>query len=319
MIKILTVCITTALTAILIQGCQPKNTDEAKMDGFIDDLMQQMTIEEKIGQLNLLDFGDIVTGEERSSNIAEKIKKGQAGALFNVRGSEKIRNVQRIAIEESRLKIPLLFGLDVIHGYETGFPIPLALSSTWDLAAIEKSARIAAREASADGICWTYSPMVDICRDPRWGRIAEGNGEDPFLGSVIAAAMVHGYQGAGLAADTTLMACVKHFALYGASESGRDYNTVDMSRNRMYNDYLPPYRAAIEAGAGSVMASFNEIDGLPATANKCLLTELLRNDWAFNGFVVSDYTGIMELVYHGIGEPQQCCPFVSCRNGYGLC
>ncbi|MDR0863323.1 MAG: beta-glucosidase BglX [Candidatus Symbiothrix sp.] len=300
--KIQMACILAALTAILMQSCRSTNPDEAKMDGFINDLMKKMTLEEKIGQLNLLDFGIIVTGQKGSDNIAEKIKKGQVGELCNVMGSENVRNIQRIAVEESRLKIPLLFGLDVIHGYKTAFPVPLAMSSTWDLAAIEKAARIAAREASADGICWTYSPMVDICRDARWGRIAEGAGEDTFLGSAIAAAMVHGYQGEDLAADTTLMACVKHFALYGAPEAGRDYNMVDMSRNRMYNDYLPPYRAAIDAGAGSVMASFNEIDGIPATANKWLLTELLRDDWGFNGFVVSDYTGIMEMVDHGIGD-----------------
>jgi beta-glucosidase len=207
-------------------------------------------------------------------------------------------------VEESRLKIPLIFGMDVIHGYETEFPIPLGLSCTWDMGLIERSARIAAQEASADGINWTFSPMVDIARDPRWGRIAEGNGEDAFLGSAIARAMVKGYQGDDLSKNNTIMACVKHYALYGAAEAGRDYNTTDMSRLRMYNEYFPPYKAAVDAGAGSVMASFNEVDGVPATANKFLMTDVLRTQWGFKGFVVTDYTGINEMVAHGIGDLQ---------------
>jgi len=204
-----------------------------------------------------------------------------------------------------RLKIPLIFGMDVIHGYQTMFPIPIGVSCIWDMALVEKSARIAAQEASADGICWTFSPMVDISRDPRWGRVSEGSGEDPYLGSQIATAMVKGYQGDDLRKNNTILSCVKHFALYGAIEAGREYNTVDMSRIRMYNEYLPPYRAAVDAGAGTVMASFNEIDGIPATANKWLLTDLLRKDWGFNGFVVTDYTAIMELQEHGIGNLQE--------------
>src|SRR5215204_3898338 len=192
--------------------------------------------------------------------------------------------------------------MDVIHGYQTSFPIPLALSSSWNMQAIERSARIAAIESSADGICWTFSPMVDIARDPRWGRIAEGSGEDPYLGSEMAKAMVRGYQGTDLSLNNTIMACVKHFALYGAAEGGRDYNTVDMSRVKMYNEYLPPYKAAIDAGAGSVMTSFNEIDGIPASANRWLLTDLLRKHWGFNGFVVTDYTAINEMIDHGLGD-----------------
>lgn len=195
--------------------------------------------------------------------------------------------------------------MDVIHGYETTFPIPLGLSASWDMEMIEKTARMAAQEATADGINWTFSPMVDVSRDPRWGRVSEGNGEDPFLGGEIAKAMVHGYQGSDLTADNTMMSCVKHFALYGAPEGGRDYNTVDMSRIRMYNEYLYPYKAAVDAGVGSVMASFNEIDGIPATGNRWLLTELLRDDWGFNGFVVTDYTGINEMIEHGMGDLQQ--------------
>ena len=194
--------------------------------------------------------------------------------------------------------------MDVIHGYETVFPIPLGLSCTWDMNLIERTAQIAAQEASADGINWTFSPMVDISRDPRWGRVSEGNGEDPYLGSQIAKAMVKGYQQDDLSKNNTLMACVKHYALYGASEAGRDYNTVDMSRQRMFNDYLPPYKAAVDAGVGSVMASFNEVDGIPATGNKWLLTEVLRNQWGFDGFVVTDYTGINEMIDHGVGDLQ---------------
>lgn len=287
-------------------SCSEKKGSDAEMNRFIDDLMSRMTLEEKIGQLNLPVTGDIVTGQAKSSNVAERIKAGEVGGLFNLKGVEQILEVQKIAVEESRLGIPLLFGMDVIHGYETVFPIPLGLSCSWDLEAIEKSARIAAIEASSDGICWTFSPMVDIARDARWGRVSEGSGEDPFLGSAIAQAMVRGYQGADpqtqLQENDQIMACVKHFALYGAAEAGLDYNTVDMSRLRMYNEYLPPYKAAVDAGAGSVMASFNDIDGVPATANKWLLDDLLRQDWGFKGFVVTDYTGIYEMLAHGIGD-----------------
>lgn len=278
------------------------------MNRFIDALMKRMTVDEKIGQLNLPVTGDITTGQAKSSDIAGRIKRGEVGGLFNLKGVEKIRDVQILAVENSRLGIPLLFGMDVIHGYETIFPIPLGLSCTWDMKAIEESARIAAIEASADGISWTFSPMVDISRDPRWGRVSEGSGEDPFLGSLIARAMIQGYQGEKLAdqlkRNDEIMACVKHFALYGAAEGGRDYNTVDMSRQRMYNEYFPPFEAAIEAGVGSVMASFNEVDGIPATANKWLMSDVLRGQWGFNGFVVTDYTGISEMTDHGIGDLQ---------------
>ncbi len=292
--------------AALFMNAQSQSKD-LKMDRFIGDLMSKMTIDEKIGQLNLPGSGDIVTGQAKNSDIAGKIKRGQVGGLFNIKGVEKIRDVQRVAVEESRLGIPLIFGMDVIHGYETVFPIPLGLSCSWDMEAIEKSARIAAIEASADGICWTFSPMVDISRDPRWGRISEGNGEDPYLGGQIAKAMVRGYQGVGdktFAANNQIMSCVKHYALYGAIEAGRDYNTVDMSHQRMYNEYFYPYKAAVEAGVGSVMASFNEVDGVPATGNRWLLTEVLRNQWGFKGFVVTDFTGINEMVDHGIGNLQ---------------
>lgn len=274
------------------------------MDQFIDDLMSKMTLDEKIGQLNLPSAGDFTTGQAKSSNIGQSIKEGKVGGLFNIKGVEKIREVQRVAIEESRMKIPMLFGMDVIHGYESTFPIPLGLASSWDMDLIEQSARVAAQEATADGINWTFSPMVDISRDPRWGRISEGSGEDPYLGSRIARAMVTGYQGNDLSANNTMLACVKHFALYGAPEAGRDYNTVDMSRVTMYNVYFPPYKAAVDAGVGSIMASFNEVEGIPATGNHWLQTEVLRNQWGFKGLNVSDYTGISEMIPHGMGDLQ---------------
>lgn len=278
------------------------NAQDAKMNAFINQLMAKMTLEEKLGQLNLPSSGDFVTGAAASSDIAKKIEAGKVGGLFNIKSVAKIKEVQKLAVEKSRLKIPLMFGMDVIHGYETVFPIPLGMSATWDMPLIERSARIAANEASSDGINWTFSPMVDISRDPRWGRISEGNGEDPFLGAQIAKAMIKGYQGNDLSKNNTLLACVKHYALYGAAEAGRDYGTTDMSRVRMFNEYMLPYKAAVEAGVGSVMASFNEIDGLPAHGNKWLLTDVLQKQWGFKGMVVSDYTGINEMIAHGVGD-----------------
>ena len=291
------------LALLLPLGLQAQKPPQ-DMDRFLDNLLKRMTLEEKIGQLNLPVTGEITTGQAKNSDIATKIKRGEVGGLFNLKGVDKIRDVQRLAVENSRLGIPLLFGMDVIHGYETIFPIPLGLSCTWDIPAIEESARIAAVEASADGISWTFSPMVDISRDPRWGRVSEGSGEDPFLGALIARAMVRGYQGKDMSRNDEIMACIKHFALYGAAEAGRDYNTVDMSRQRMFNDYMLPYQAGVEAGAGSVMASFNEVEGVPATANKWLMTDVLRGAWGFNGFVVTDFTGISEMIDHGIGDLQ---------------
>lgn len=277
---------------------------DAKMNAFVSNLMSKMTIDEKIGQLNLVTPGGAVTGSVVSKDVDEKIRKGAVGGLFGITGPDKVRKAQEIAVNNTRLHIPLIFGLDVIHGHRTIFPIPLGLSCSWDTVLIEKSARVAASEATADGLAWAFSPMVDIARDPRWGRISEGSGEDAFLGSKIARAMVRGYQGKNLADNASVMACVKHFALYGGAEAGRDYNTVDMSRIRMYNEYLPPYKAAIDAGVGSVMSSFNEIDGVPATANKWLLTDLLRKQWKFTGLVVSDYTSVNEMSNHGLGDLQ---------------
>jgi len=283
----------------MTQGVYAQNAADKKMNLFIDNLMRRMTLEEKIGQLNL-DAGFGIAIDAPGQDIVGRIKLGLVGAT-GAGGFTFIKQMQDAAMQ-SRLKIPLLFGRDVIHGYATTFPIPLALSCTWDMSLIEQSARIAATEATAEGVSWTYSPMVDIARDPRWGRIAEGAGEDPWLGAQVAKAMIKGYQGDDLSKPNTLLACVKHFALYGAVEGGRDYNTTDMSRVVMYNDYLPPYKAASEAGAGSFMSSFNLIDRIPATANKWLLTDLLRNEWGFKGFVVTDYNSITEIENHGLGD-----------------
>ncbi|WP_311439766.1 beta-glucosidase BglX [Hoylesella buccalis] len=271
------------------------------MKEFVDELMSKMTLKEKLGQLNLLPAGNITTGALQNNPIVQQIKDGELGGVFNIKGLNEIRTLQEMAIKKSRLGIPLLVGMDVIHGYETIFPVPLALACSWNLQGIEKSARVAALEASAEGVNWTYSPMVDICRDARWGRIVEGAGEDPYLGSLIAKAMVKGYQG-DYSLPSNIMACVKHFALYGASEAGRDYNTVDMSRLRMYNEYFAPYKAAVEAGVGSVMTSFNLVDGIPATANAWLVNDVLRKQWGFDGFVVTDYASINEMATHGVGD-----------------
>ena len=278
---------------------------KAKKKVFVESLLAKMTTEEKIGQLNLPSSGDFTTGQTQSSGIGKKIEAGLVGGLFNIKGAEKILAAQKVAVEKSRLKIPLIFGMDVIHGYETTFPIPLGLAASWDMNLIQKSAQVAAAESASDGISWTFSPMTDISREPRWGRISEGSGEDPYLGSEIAKAMVYGYQGKDLSLKNTIMACVKHFALYGAGEAGRDYNTVDMSHLRMFNEYFPPYKAAVDAGVGSVMASFNEVDGIPATGSKWLQTDVLRKMWGFKGFVVTDYTGINEMIEHGVGDLQQ--------------
>jgi len=275
------------------------------MEAFVGALLDKMTLDERIGQLNLLSVGFDVTGPIVNKDVEASIRRGLVGGVFNTYTPGPVRKLQELAVNQSRLRIPLLLGYDVIHGHKTIFPIPLALACTWNLDLIEKSARIAATEATADGLNWTFSPMVDIARDPRWGRIAEGAGEDPYLGAQIARAMVRGYQGDDLRRNNVVMACVKHFALYGAAEGGRDYNTVDMSRIRMYEYYLPPYKAAVDAGVGSVMSSFNEVDGEPATGNHWLMSELLRKQWGFQGFVVTDYTAINEMTQHGTGDLKQ--------------
>ena len=289
-----------AMATALLASCQSKPSDPEA--AFINELMSKMTLAEKIGQTNLLPApGPIFTGISEETDILNQIKEGKVGSILNIKGAEAIREYQRIAVEETRLGIPLLFGLDVIHGYQTEFPIPLAVSCAWDTVGVKLSAQIAAREASTDGIAWTYSPMVDICRDARWGRIAEGNGEDPWLSGLLGAAYVKGWQGDDLSDPQTLMACLKHYALYGAAESGRDYNTTDMSENRMFNEYLLPYQMAVEAGVGSVMTSFNDINGTPATANSWLQNDILRKRWNFDGFIVTDYGAIKEMKAHGLG------------------
>lgn len=282
---------------------QTKGSD-AKMDAFISGLMKKMTLDEKIGQLNLVTSGRALTGSVVNKGVEEGIEKGNIGGIFGVYGTDYIGKAQELAVKNSRLHIPLIFGLDVIHGHRTIFPIPLGMSATWDMGLIERSAKIAAGEATGEGINWVFSPMVDIARDARWGRISEGSGEDPWLGSQIAKAMVKGYQGSDMKKSDAVMACVKHFALYGGAEAGREYNTVDMSLIKMYQDYLPPYKAAVDAGAGSFMSSFNTINGVPATANQWLLTDVLRKQWGFKGFVVSDYTAVSELTAHGLGNLQ---------------
>ena len=274
--------------------------EDKKMNDFIDQLMAKMTVEEKLGQMNLLPGTSATTGELKNSPLLQLVAQGKLGTVLNQKGVEGIRQLQDAAVKQSRLGIPLLVGMDVIHGYETIFPIPLGMSCSWDLKAIEQAARIAAKEATADGICWTYSPMVDIALDARWGRIAEGSGEDPFLGSRIAEALVRGYQ--GNFGPENMMACVKHYALYGGAEAGRDYNTVDMSHIRMYNQFFPPYEAAAKAGAGSVMTSFNIVDYTPATANRWLIDDVLRKQWGWDGFVVTDYGAIAEIIQHGLGD-----------------
>lgn len=274
------------------------------MDTYVSQLMSRMTLEEKIGQLNLLPGGDIVTGKEMDSPLAQLTREGKLGAVLSLRDPVKIKALQQIAVKKSRLGIPLLFGYDVIHGFQTVLPIPLAQACSWDTTAIRLGAEMSAREATSQGIDWVYSPMVDIALDPRWGRIAEGSGEDPFLGSCIAKVMVEGLQ--GHYGPENAMACLKHYALYGAVEAGRDYNTVDMSHVRMYNQYFPPYEAAVRAGVGSVMSSFNLVDGIPATANPWLINDVLRRQWGFDGFLVTDYGSIGEMVIHGMGDLAAC-------------
>ncbi len=270
------------------------------IDQRVDSVLKLMTIDEKIGQMSLFTSDWDVTGPTMRKEYKDDIRKGKAGNIFNAHTAKYNRELQRLAVEETRLKIPLLFGYDVIHGYKTIFPIPLGEAASWDLAAIEKSASVAAAESAAAGLHWTFAPMVDIARDPRWGRVMEGAGEDTYLGSLIAKARVQGFQGNGFQNSDKVAACVKHFAAYGAALGGRDYNTVDMSDRAFRETYLPPYRAAVDAGALSVMTSFNEFDGVPASGSAYLLKDILRREMGFKGMVVSDYTSINEMVNHGI-------------------
>jgi beta-glucosidase len=293
----------TLIFFMLFTGC--KNVSENVFSSYehkADSVIRLMTLDEKIGQLSLFTSDWSSTGPSIRKDYIELIRLGKAGSIFNAYTVDYVRSLQKVAVEESRLHIPLLFGYDVIHGHRTIFPIPLGQSASWDLEAIEKSERIAATEASAEGLNWTFAPMVDLSRDPRWGRVMEGSGEDTYLGSKIAAARVRGIQGSDLLNYSSLLACVKHFAAYGAPQAGRDYNVVDMSDRSLYEWYLPVYKAAIDAGAASVMTSFNEIAGIPSTSNKWLLTSLLRNEWKFKGFVVTDYSSINELIQHGVAS-----------------
>lgn len=291
-----TLLILTALA--LCAGCKEKDANDAR----VDKLMAKMTLAEKIGQLNqFVPTNADVTGPDGSPvDVKRVIKEGMCGSLLNVWKPEEIIEYQRLAVDSSRLGIPILFGHDIIHGARTGFPENLGISCSWDTEAAEKVARISAAEASAFGLAWTFSPMCDVSAEPRWGRVSEGSGEDPYLSGQMSAAMVRGYQGDDLSAGNTILSCVKHFAAYGAPEAGRDYNTVDMSEMMFRDRYLPSYKAAIEAGALSVMSSFNDFDGIPASGNKWLLTDILRNELGFKGFVVSDYSAINEMVNHRV-------------------
>ncbi len=282
---------------MLAQQLPPMSDKQAQT---VDSIMNLMTLEEKIGQMTLFTSDWEMTGPTLRDNYQRDIRQGKVGAIFNAHTAAYTRELQRLAVEETRLGIPLLFGYDVIHGYKTIFPIPLGEAASWDLEAMKRSARIAAIEASASGVHWTFAPMVDIARDPRWGRIAEGAGESVYLGEMIAEARVQGFQGNDLSAPGTVLACAKHFAAYGAAQAGRDYHTVDISHRSLYEIYLPPFKKALEAGAATFMTSFNELDGIPASGNHFLLTEVLREQWGFNGFVVTDYTSINEMVLHGI-------------------
>jgi beta-glucosidase len=309
------------IISFLLMGCTTAtqtSTSDNKIDAKVDSVLKLMTLDEKIGQMVLYTSDWDVTGPILKSDYIDDIRSGKCGNIFNAHTVEYVHKLQKIAVEESRLGIPLLFGYDVIHGHKTIFPISLGESASWDLQAIEKSARIAATEAAASGLNWTFAPMVDISVEPRWGRVSEGAGEDPFLGSQIAAARVRGFQGNDLADTTTVLACVKHFAAYGAPLAGRDYNTVDMSQRVFLDVYLPPYKAAIDAGALSVMSSFNEFDGVPATGNKYLLTDILRTQLGFKGFVVSDYTSVNEMVHHGIVANEEEAALLAIKAGLDM-
>jgi beta-glucosidase len=279
-------------------------TDPA-IEGRVEALLKEMTLEEKAGQLVQYSVGTPTGPGTGRGDYQDMIAKGQVGSLINLEDERAVNRYQHIAVEKSRLHIPLLIGLDVIHGYRTEFPVPLGLASTWDPKTVEKAARVAAQEASAAGVRWTFSPMVDIARDPRWGRIIEGAGEDPYLGSVMARAYVRGYQGTNLSASDSILACVKHYVGYGAAEGGRDYNTTEISEHTLREVYLPPFYAGLDQGAGSLMSAFNTLDGVPATANPFTLTQILRKEWQFPGLVVSDWNSVEELIAHGIANDGQ--------------
>ena len=293
------------LSVLLFASCRGRREASLKdVDPRVDSLIRIMTLDEKIGQMVLFTSDWDVTGPTIREGYLDDIRSGRCGNIFNAYTVDYIRELQRVAVEESRLGIPLMFGYDVVHGHKTIFPIPLGESCSWDLDLIRRSASASAAEAAASGLNWTFAPMVDISVDPRWGRVSEGAGEDPYLGSLIAAARVKGFQGENLANPLTVLACVKHFAAYGAPFAGRDYNTVDMSERQFREFYMPPYKAGVDAGALSVMTAFNEYDGVPATGNQYLLKDLLKGEWNFQGFVVTDYTSINEMVHHGYARDE---------------
>jgi beta-glucosidase len=302
------------LTAILFSACGPSEKEAGHMNGWftstetaarVDSVLDLMTLEEKIGQLTLFTSDMDQTGPFLREHYIEDIKAGRVGAIFNAYTADYTRELQRMAVEETRLGIPLLFGYDVIHGHRTIFPIPLGETASWDMEAIERASRIAAEEATAEGLHWTFAPMIDVTRDPRWGRIAESSGEDPYLTSRVARAKIRGFQGDDLSAVNTMLACAKHFAAYGAPQAGRDYHTVDMSEMTLRNKFLPPFHAAVDEGVASFMTAFNELFGVPATGSHYLLTQVLRDEWGFNGFVVTDYTSINEMVLHGFARDEK--------------
>lgn len=307
-ILILVISVSVGLMSLNAQSSNAivsSNSIHLEMDSFIDSLLQKMTLEEKIGQTVLFSAGWDVTGPTLDKNYVSYLKKGMLGAIFNIHSAKGSREFQRIAVEETRLGIPLLFGYDVIHGFKTIFPISLGEAASWDLEMIEKGSRVAATEASAAGLHWTFAPMVDIARDPRWGRISEGAGEDVYLGVQVAKARVKGFQGDDLSKNNTILACAKHYAAYGAAQAGRDYNTVDMSERELRDTYLPPFKAALDEGAATFMTSFNELNGIPASGNKFLLTDILKEEWGFEGFVVTDYTSINEMIPHGFSKDEK--------------
>src|SRR6266581_9532107 len=301
------------LAFLALASAAPATAQRSSAERHIDSLLARMTLEEKLGQLNQLSVDSVPTPQ-----VLDLVRKGLVGSFLNLTGAAATHDAQHVAVTESRLHIPLLLGLDVIHGYRTIFPIPLGEAASWDPEAVEAAAHVAAREAAAAGVNWTFAPMVDIARDPRWGRIAEGAGEDPYLGSAMAAARVRGFQGRDLRAPDAVMATVKHFAAYGGAEGGRDYNTVDVSERTLREIYLPPYRAGVDAGAGSIMTSFNEIGGIPSHANRWLVTTLLRGEWKFPGFVVSDWTGVEELRNHGVAGSRTDAGEVALESGVDM-
>lgn len=321
-IQISIVLLIVAMLTINVEA-KPKASKAPKksaIDLRVDSLMKLMTTQEKIGQLVLLSSDWDVTGPTIKTNYLDDIKSGKCGNIFNAHTAAYTRQLQETAVKESRLGIPLLFGYDVIHGHKTIFPISLGEAATWDMAKVEKAAHVAGVEAAVSGINWTFAPMCDISFDPRWGRVSEGAGEDPYLGSLIAAARVRGFQGKdnNLADPLTIAACVKHFAAYGAPQAGRDYNTVDMSERTFRDIYLPPYVAALKAGAVTVMSSFNELNGVPATSNKWLMDDILRKELGFKGFVVTDYTSINELVHHGVAKDEPEAGLLSIKAGIDM-